>query len=187
MHKHQNNPRNQESAREALGWCLGDIRTIRFAPFDGPLLEISTSRFSKHRCREQESSVRHCRTITSFRNWQKPPPTELSFPRGVSLVIYRKTVWSKRKRDQVLTRAQTLFKFLHCTSFGRDSFGRHHFVVRLDKHWLILWLLWYFSLFVSPLLLTNIINRNTPQPTYSLLEYVHSLKYRLRDDSNLLI
>lgn len=143
----------QNQRGRTLGWCLCDVMTIRFAPFDGPFLEIRTARFSKHRLGttapmlEEEDSVvpQHPCELT------KPPPPpqpQVRFLGRVSLVIWTKTIWSKRNRGQVLTSAQIFSKFLTLHSLRRASFGRHHFVVRLDRHWLMLWLFWYFFNFL---------------------------------------
>lgn len=113
-----------------LGWCLGDIMTIRFAPSDGHFLEISTARFSKHRLgttapmlEEENSAVQQQHPLGT----SKTTPQRVQCSERVSLVIWRKTIWSKRKRDQVLTRAQILFKFLTLHSFRRGRFWKASF------------------------------------------------------------
>lgn len=125
--------------------------TIRFAPSDGPSLEISTPRFSKHRLGTTapmlgKKTLPYNNTLLEL---PKPPPLRVQCSERVSLVIWRKTIWSKTKRDQVLTRAQILFKFLTLHSFRRGRFWKASFYcpVRQKLVGTLTFMIYFFSLF----------------------------------------
>lgn len=151
MHKHQNDPRNQEPKRENTRvvprWHHDhSLCTVRWpfsrnqhrAFFKAPSGDHGSN------AREENSAVQQHPLGTS-----KTTPQRVQCSERVSLVIWRKTIWSKRKRDQVLTRAQILFKFLTLHSFRRGRFWKASFCcpVRQKLVGTLTFMIYFFSLF----------------------------------------